>query len=84
MNEAHAMSSPIPDRDTDYDFIISGYGPAGATLANLLGQRGWRVAVAGFGRILRFWANSPRRRGRWGFTCGAGWGGGRGSSSINS
>ena len=43
MNEAHAMSSPIPDRDTDYDFIISGYGPAGATLANLLGQRGWRV-----------------------------------------
>ena len=45
MNEAHAMSSPIPDRDTDYDFIISGYGPAGATLANLLGQRGWRVAV---------------------------------------
>ena len=42
MNEAHAMSSPIPDRDTDYDFIISGYGPAGATLANLLGQRGWR------------------------------------------
>ncbi|MEL7345549.1 MAG: bifunctional 3-(3-hydroxy-phenyl)propionate/3-hydroxycinnamic acid hydroxylase, partial [Pseudomonadota bacterium] len=29
-----------------YDVLILGYGPAGATLANLLGQRGHRVAVA--------------------------------------
>jgi 3-(3-hydroxy-phenyl)propionate hydroxylase len=28
-----------------YDAIISGYGPTGATLANLLGTRGWRVVV---------------------------------------
>jgi 3-(3-hydroxy-phenyl)propionate hydroxylase len=28
-----------------YDAIIIGYGPAGATLANLLAIRGWRVAV---------------------------------------
>jgi len=28
-----------------YDAIISGYGPTGATLANLLASRGWRVAV---------------------------------------
>lgn len=29
----------------DYDALVVGYGPAGATLANLLGQRGLRVAV---------------------------------------
>ncbi|MDX3642856.1 bifunctional 3-(3-hydroxy-phenyl)propionate/3-hydroxycinnamic acid hydroxylase [Streptomyces sp. MB09-02B] len=28
-----------------YDAIVIGYGPAGATMANLLGQRDWRVAV---------------------------------------
>ncbi|MFF7309134.1 bifunctional 3-(3-hydroxy-phenyl)propionate/3-hydroxycinnamic acid hydroxylase [Streptomyces sp. NPDC008137] len=28
-----------------YDAIVVGYGPAGATMANLLGQRGWQVAV---------------------------------------
>ncbi|PZU21344.1 MAG: FAD-binding monooxygenase [Shinella sp.] len=31
---------------TIYDVIIIGYGPVGATLANLLGQRGHRVAIA--------------------------------------
>ncbi len=30
---------------TDYDVIISGYGPTGAAAANLLGQRGLRVLV---------------------------------------
>ncbi|RQT14859.1 bifunctional 3-(3-hydroxy-phenyl)propionate/3-hydroxycinnamic acid hydroxylase [Burkholderia contaminans] len=28
-----------------YDAIIAGYGPTGATLANLLGSMGWRVAI---------------------------------------
>ena len=28
-----------------FDVLIVGYGPAGATAANLLGQRGYRVAV---------------------------------------
>lgn len=28
-----------------YDLIIAGYGPGGATLANLLGRRGWSIAV---------------------------------------
>lgn len=28
-----------------YDAIITGYGPTGATLANLLATRGWRIAV---------------------------------------
>lgn len=37
---------PLPAApDTDHDLLIVGYGPAGATLANLLGARGWRVAV---------------------------------------
>jgi 3-(3-hydroxy-phenyl)propionate hydroxylase len=27
------------------DVIVAGYGPAGATIAGLLGRRGWRVAV---------------------------------------
>jgi 3-(3-hydroxy-phenyl)propionate hydroxylase len=30
---------------TQFDVIVIGYGPAGATMANLLGQRGYRVAV---------------------------------------
>ncbi len=30
---------------TDVDVLISGYGPTGATLASLLGQRGYRVLV---------------------------------------
>ena len=30
---------------TTYDVAIVGYGPVGATLANQLGQAGWRVAV---------------------------------------
>jgi 3-(3-hydroxy-phenyl)propionate hydroxylase len=32
-------------RFLDFDAVISGYGPVGATLASLLGARGWRVAV---------------------------------------
>jgi 3-(3-hydroxy-phenyl)propionate hydroxylase len=36
---AGAPCSPV------YDLIIAGYGPAGATLANLLGRRGWRIAL---------------------------------------
>lgn len=28
-----------------FDVLIIGYGPAGATMANLLGQRGYRVAI---------------------------------------
>ena len=28
-----------------YDIIIVGYGPVGATLANLLGKYGWKIAV---------------------------------------
>ena len=31
--------------DHCFDVLIAGYGPAGATAANLLGQRGYRVAV---------------------------------------
>ena len=38
-------SHPSRGHATDYDIIISGYGPAGATIANLMGQRGYRVAV---------------------------------------
>lgn len=30
---------------TAYDIIIIGFGPTGATLANLLGQYGWKIAV---------------------------------------
>lgn len=29
----------------EFDLLIIGYGPAGATMAKLMGQRGWRVAV---------------------------------------
>lgn len=32
-------------REPELDVLISGYGPTGATLAALLGARGWRVAV---------------------------------------
>jgi len=32
-------------KKTDFDVVIVGYGPVGATLANLLGQSGLRVAV---------------------------------------
>ena len=32
--------------NTDYDVIISGCGPTGAALANLLGEEGVRVAIA--------------------------------------
>ena len=34
-----------PSDATDVDVLISGYGPTGATLANLLGRRGHRVLV---------------------------------------
>jgi 2-polyprenyl-6-methoxyphenol hydroxylase-like FAD-dependent oxidoreductase len=44
------MSNGPPDEERemqrrDYDVGIVGYGPTGMTLAALLGQRGWRVAV---------------------------------------
>lgn len=39
-----ALSDP-PDQEAEWDAVIVGYGPAGATLANLLGMRGYRVAV---------------------------------------
>jgi 3-(3-hydroxy-phenyl)propionate hydroxylase len=39
------MNTTGPDDDSRYDVIICGYGPVGAVLANLLGQRGLRVAV---------------------------------------
>ena len=40
------MAEPTAtDRGTPYDVAIIGYGPVGATLANQLGQAGWRVAV---------------------------------------
>lgn len=42
MSESLSESQGLP---TDYDIIISGYGPAGATIANLMGQKGYRVAV---------------------------------------
>ena len=38
-------SSQSSVHSTDYDIIISGYGPAGATIANLMGKRGYSVAV---------------------------------------
>lgn len=34
-----------PNESVEYDVLIVGYGPSGATLANLLGKRGYRVAV---------------------------------------
>ncbi|MEZ5658404.1 MAG: bifunctional 3-(3-hydroxy-phenyl)propionate/3-hydroxycinnamic acid hydroxylase [Burkholderiaceae bacterium] len=36
--------NPRPET-MDVDVLIAGYGPTGATLAALLGRRGWRVAV---------------------------------------
>ncbi len=33
------------DASLDVDVLVAGYGPTGATLAALLGRRGWRVAV---------------------------------------
>ncbi|SPO54623.1 Monooxygenase FAD-binding protein [Pseudomonas sp. JV551A1] len=38
-----AFSQEIPAEPLDV--IVAGYGPAGATIAGLLGRRGWRVAV---------------------------------------
>ena len=43
-HRAHDMNAQATD-STDVDVLISGYGPTGATLANLLGGRGWRVLV---------------------------------------
>lgn len=42
MSELLSESQSLP---ADYDIIISGYGPAGATIANLMGQKGYRVAI---------------------------------------
>ena len=39
------MSSTGTAMAYDCDVAIAGYGPTGAVLANLLGARGWRVAV---------------------------------------
>ncbi len=36
---------PLDYKMTMFDVAIIGYGPVGATLANLLGQDGWHVAV---------------------------------------
>lgn len=38
-------SSPTPSQSRQYDVAIVGFGPVGATLASLLGRRGWKVAV---------------------------------------
>ena len=35
----------LPPDPACFDVAIIGYGPVGATLANQLGQAGWRVAV---------------------------------------
>lgn len=39
------MSSTDRGKQISYDVVIAGYGPAGATLANLLGMRGFKVAI---------------------------------------
>jgi 3-(3-hydroxy-phenyl)propionate hydroxylase len=38
---ANSQDTPVEPLDV----IVAGYGPAGATIAGLLGRRGWRVAV---------------------------------------
>lgn len=40
------MHATIKNENLIYDALIVGYGPVGATLANLLGQGGYRVAIA--------------------------------------
>ena len=39
------MSKTQAVRAPDADILIAGYGPTGATLAALLGRRGWRVTI---------------------------------------
>ena len=39
------MNSTSRNNQLFYDVVIAGYGPTGATLANLLGKRGFKVAV---------------------------------------
>lgn len=39
------MSTTQETRAPDTDILIAGYGPTGATLAALLGRRGWRVTI---------------------------------------
>ncbi|ODT35195.1 MAG: hypothetical protein ABS55_09530 [Lautropia sp. SCN 70-15] len=39
------MSTTQETRESDADILIAGYGPTGATLAALLGRRGWRVTI---------------------------------------
>lgn len=44
----HPLSNDMQTQNTrmnDVDVLISGYGPTGATLANLMGKRGYRVLV---------------------------------------
>lgn len=47
-NIERKMSQPaqqLGNTQIDYDIIISGYGPAGATIANFMGQKGYSVAI---------------------------------------